>query len=303
MLGHAPPKYFRSTIAVRRPALAIAQARYLPAVPFPRTRFSYLSISGNACLLSRSWACLVRPSLPPAALHRFDGFVRVQDGVSEICATWSTRPSGPKDHLAKVGAPEAGIIERQHIVVDRTECTVRPMLHAFVEGVDDAVLKVAAARMGRDNCLPLLVRDLSIGDSKNIHFDARGDERDLRLLVFRNAGRGMQRDRVPDDFDQGLRNAMSAQEVAGRIRAIYFEAELRMAVGLSKPDVVKHGADVEQFGIVLQALALACQSAKQVHPQGMVEQKIRFRVANQLGQITRHLAVRNFDAGDGTWHF
>jgi hypothetical protein len=22
-----------------------------------------------------------------------------------------------------------------------------------------------------------------------------------------------------------------------------------------------------------------------------------------LGQVTRHLAVRNFDAGDGIWHF
>jgi cytochrome c peroxidase len=250
-------------------------------------------------------AALTSPDYRDLGARELRHQLHAQDEVEELSirATRSTRPVGPKDHFAKVGALEAGILERQHIIVDRTEGTVRPMLHTLVEGVDNAVLKVGAARMSRDNSLPLLGRELSIGDSKNIHIDTRGDERDLRLLVFRNAGRGMQRDRVPDDLDRGFRNVISAQEVAGRIRAIHLEAELRMAAGFSKPDVMKHGADVEQLGVVLQALALASQRAEQVHPRGMVEQKIRFRVANQLGQVTRHFAVRNFDAGDGIWHF
>src|SRR6267154_6762359 len=45
MFGHEPPNHLRSTRAVRRPSLAIVQARYLPASPLPRTRISYLSTS------------------------------------------------------------------------------------------------------------------------------------------------------------------------------------------------------------------------------------------------------------------
>ena len=54
---------------------------------------------------------------------------------------------------------KARILERQHIIVDGAESTVRPMLHAFVERIDDAALKIRAARMSRDNGVSLLVRE------------------------------------------------------------------------------------------------------------------------------------------------
>src|SRR5260221_6130535 len=46
MLGHDPPISPRSTTAVRRPAFAIVQARYLPASPLPMIRISNWSLSG-----------------------------------------------------------------------------------------------------------------------------------------------------------------------------------------------------------------------------------------------------------------
>jgi hypothetical protein len=40
MFGHDPPISLRSTTAVRWPAAAIVQARYLPGSPLPITRMS-----------------------------------------------------------------------------------------------------------------------------------------------------------------------------------------------------------------------------------------------------------------------
>src|SRR5712692_622522 len=44
MFGHDPPISLRSTTAVRWPAAAIVQARYLPGSPLPMTRMSYSSV-------------------------------------------------------------------------------------------------------------------------------------------------------------------------------------------------------------------------------------------------------------------
>src|SRR3981189_1140716 len=44
MFGHDPPINLRSINAVRWPAFAIVQAKYLPASPLPTTRISYSSM-------------------------------------------------------------------------------------------------------------------------------------------------------------------------------------------------------------------------------------------------------------------
>src|SRR5207245_10906829 len=46
MFGHDPPISFRSITAVRRPALAMAQARFLPASPLPMISKSNCCLSG-----------------------------------------------------------------------------------------------------------------------------------------------------------------------------------------------------------------------------------------------------------------
>src|SRR5713101_5195979 len=48
MFGHDPPISPRSTTAVRWPAFAIVQARYLPASPLPMIKMSNSSLSGIA---------------------------------------------------------------------------------------------------------------------------------------------------------------------------------------------------------------------------------------------------------------
>jgi hypothetical protein len=52
------------------------------------------------------------------------------------------------------------------------------------------------------------------------------------------------------------------QEIAGSVRTIYFEPQLRTAVGLSQADVVKHCAHIEQLGVVAQASPLTREGAK-----------------------------------------
>ena len=94
----------------------------------------------------------------------------------------SACPCRSEDYLTKVGALEAWIFERQHIIVNRTKSAVWPVLHAVVKGVNDVLLKTGAARVGSDNRFPLLWRELLIGESKDIHLDTSRNERDLGLL-------------------------------------------------------------------------------------------------------------------------
>jgi len=61
----------------------------------------------------------------------------------------SARPGRGADDLAEVGTHEIRILECQHVVVDRAEGTIRPVLHPGIESVDDVVFKMQAAGIGR----------------------------------------------------------------------------------------------------------------------------------------------------------
>jgi hypothetical protein len=54
-------------------------------------------------------------------------------------------------HQALAALNAFHVDERQHIIVNSAECAVLPMLHSVVEGINDAMLKVSAARMSGDN--------------------------------------------------------------------------------------------------------------------------------------------------------
>jgi glucose dehydrogenase len=47
-----------------------------------------------------------------------------------------------------------------------------------------------------------------IGQPQDVHFDTRGNERDDRMHVLRNPGRGVEGDRRPDGVDLGLGDAV-----------------------------------------------------------------------------------------------
>jgi len=61
--------------------------------------------------------------------------------------------------LAEVGALEAGILERQYIIIDGAEGAVGSTPHAFVESIDDVVLEARATRIGRHHGFSLFRRE------------------------------------------------------------------------------------------------------------------------------------------------
>ena len=65
---------------------------------------------------------------------------------------------------------------------------------------------------------------------------------------------------------------------------------------------MKHRADVKQFGIEHKAFSLTSERAEQVNAGRMVEQQVWFGVADELREITRHLAVGDFDPGNIVVH-
>src|SRR5947209_1508716 len=80
-------------------------------------------------------------------------------------------------------------------------------------------------------------RDLTQPVAEDVRLDPAGDERDLRPLVPRDLRRCMQGDRVPHHPDVRLVNAVGAEEVPGRVRAINLEAVVGASVLRGKPEV------------------------------------------------------------------
>ena len=156
--------------------------------------------------------------------------------------------------------------------------------------------------MRGDHLVALVVGKFIVGETQYIHLHTGRHQRDNRLLVLRNAGRRMQRDRVPHHIDLGFRNAVLVQEIACRVRAVHFETIGLAAVCRHEPHVMEHRADVEQFRVVLQLLALAGERAEQKDARRVIEEQIGFGVANQLRGVAGHLAVGYPDPGDCVAH-
>ena len=121
--------------------------------------------------------------------------------------------------------------------------------------------------------LALGVGEFGVGDAQHVHLDARGDQRDHRMHVLRNAGRGVQRDRGPHRVDILLRYAVAAQEVSRGVGAVDLEALVGAAVPMRQPHVVEHRAGIEQLGIERQAAPRAGQRSPVEDAAGMVEQQ------------------------------
>ena len=102
-----------------------------------------------------------------------------------------------------------------------------------------------------DDRLALRLGVIGIGKSQHVHFDTGGDQRDDRVHMWRNAGRGVQRDRCPNRVDVLLGDASAPQEVAGGIGSVDLEAIVLATVLVSETHVVKHRSRVEQLRIEL----------------------------------------------------
>jgi hypothetical protein len=109
-----------------------------------------------------------------------------------------------EDDATEVSALELGVEEREDIVIYRAEGRFRLLAKAIVEGVNDLLLEVIAAGMGRDHRFALSIRHIEVAHAQDVHFDARRDEGDFGFLVLRNARRGVQRDGVSDDVCRAI---------------------------------------------------------------------------------------------------
>src|SRR5712692_7619865 len=113
------------------------------------------------------------------------------------------------------------------------------------------------------------------------------------MHVFWNAGRRVQRDRRPNRVDVRLRDAVAVQELAGCVRAVDFEALLGAAVLRGKSQVMEHRSRIQKLRIEAQAPALSGQRTEIIDPARVVEEQRRYRIADQLGDLSGKLAVGN----------
>src|SRR5260370_30696667 len=87
------------------------------------------------------------------------------------------------------------------------------------------------------------------------------------MHVLGDAGSGVEGDGCPYAVDVLLVELVAAEEVARGVGSVNLEAG-RAAVGGGEADVVEHGAGVEEFGVELEAAALACERGEVVDAAG-----------------------------------
>ncbi len=211
-------------------------------------------------------------------------------------------PCRSEDQAAEVQASVARVLQGEDVGLHVAEGGLRLAERAFRERGNDAFLEVCLARVREHHGVALVARELVVGQAQHVHLDAVRHEGDHRLLMARNARRGVQSDGIPDQFDVAVGDPVAAQEVACRIRTVDLEALGGAAVGGHQAHVVEERADVQQLRVVLQAEPASRQRAEQEHAARVVEQQVGLRVAHQLGRGASQLTVRDGYAGDGLCH-
>ena len=90
---------------------------------------------------------------------------------------------------------------------------------------------------------------------------------------MRDARRRVQSALGPDCIDVALRNPVAAEEIAGGVRAVDFEASMGAAVRRRQAHVVKHRTRIEKLAIELEPAALSGECAPIVDATRMVKQQ------------------------------
>ena len=109
---------------------------------------------------------------------------------------------------------------------------------------------------------------------------------------MRDARRRVQSGRGPDCIDVALRNPVAAEEIAGGVRAVDFEASMGAAVRRRQAHVVKHRTRIEKFAIEVQRAALPGKRTPAVDAQ------CRLGIPNELCDLTSEATVANADSFD-----
>jgi hypothetical protein len=76
----------------------------------------------------------------------------------------------------------------------------------------------------------------------------------------------VQRDGGPHATDAVLGHAVGREEFPGLLRAVDLEATAAVVEPVTEPQIMEHGADVEQFGVEAQVPVAALQASEEIDP-------------------------------------
>src|SRR5260370_11989417 len=106
-------------------------------------------------------------------------------------------PARAADYAAEVATMEVRVVVSQHVGLDVAERSVRLVLYAVVESLDDVFLEMGRAGKGRDHGLAHGIRIFLVGDAEHVHRHSGGKQGYDRMHMLGDAGRGGERDRGP----------------------------------------------------------------------------------------------------------
>ena len=122
---------------------------------------------------------------------------------------------------------------RSYVGVHGPERRVGPVTHAFEERVDDAGLK-STRGWAAITALRCWGRARRV-QAEHVVLHAGGQERHLGSLAVRDLRRGVERDRVPDQGDLRLRDAVTFEKGARGVGAVELEALMGRAMPSTSP--------------------------------------------------------------------
>src|SRR5258708_2710788 len=207
----------------------------------------------------------------------------------------SAPPGRSANHAAEIAAPEGRVLVRKHVGLHVSECRVGLVFDAVVERLDDVFLELLGARMRVHDRFACRVAVFGIGQPQHVHLDAGRHQSDDGVHVLRDARRRVQSDRRPDRIDVVLANAVTAEEVAGGVRAVDLEALVGAAVRRGQAHVVKHRPRIEKLAIELETTMLSGERTPVIDAARMVEQQRRLGIPDELRDLTGESSVG--DAG------
>src|SRR6266851_183512 len=217
-------------------------------------------------------------------------------------SSYARSPSAPPgrsaNHAAEIAAPESRVLVREHVGLDIAECRVGLVFDAVIERLDDVFLELLGARMRVHDRFAFMVAVFGIVQPQHVHLDACGHQSDDGVHVLRNARRRVQSDRRPDRIDVVLANAVTAEEVAGGVRAVNLEAFDGAAVCRAQPHVVKHRPRIEKLAIELETTMLSGERTPVIDAARMMEQQPRLGIPDELRDLTSESTVGNADSFD-----
>jgi hypothetical protein len=112
----------------------------------------------------------------------------------------------------------------------------------------------------------------------------------------------MQRDCFPHEIGLGLRDAVTFQKRARRIRAVDLKSFCLGVIGVDEAEIVKQRRNVEQLRVKFQVLAKAFHRAEHEDSNRVIEQQLGLVLPYELGRFPGDSAVGNFDVGKNVSH-